>query len=227
MTSIKRHFDGISGKYDYYKKKNYYYYDNIKHSLKSIIKPESTILEVGTGTGEIINFLNPAKGIGIDISDQMIRISREKYINKRNLKFLVKNLENSPMGGKFKYVLLIDVIEHLKNPLHLLRNIKRNMDDDSFLIISMINPLWEPILMILEKLNMKMPEGPHKRMTIRHFKGMLNKEGFKLIKSLDRILIPSKIPIISDFVNNNFFKIPLIKRLSLVKIFIIRLSEDN
>ena len=46
------------------------------------LKENDAVLDVACGTGELLNDLNdkcPIKGVGIDISDEMIRVAKSKY----------------------------------------------------------------------------------------------------------------------------------------------------
>ena len=46
---------------------------------KTVVPENSTILELGCSTGNLIGNLAPSYGIGIDISDEMIKIAKENY----------------------------------------------------------------------------------------------------------------------------------------------------
>ena len=62
----------------------------------------------------LITSLKPQKGIGIDISEEMINIAKNKY-KKTDIKFMVGVAENIKLNEKFDYIFLSDVIEHLSN----------------------------------------------------------------------------------------------------------------
>jgi hypothetical protein len=65
----------------------------------------------------------------------------------------------------------------------------------------MANPVWEPILLIAEKLGLKMPEGRHKRIGCLQLKIIMANTGLKIIKHEYRLLVPVNISHISNFVN--------------------------
>jgi len=68
--SSESHFDKIAKDYDFYKKKNWYYYKNLKRVLLGNIPntENKSVLEIGCGTGDMISSLNPKYGLGTDIS---------------------------------------------------------------------------------------------------------------------------------------------------------------
>ena len=55
-----------------------------------IIQKNSSILELGCGTGNLIGNLSPSYGIGVDISDEMVKIAENKY---PRIKFVCKDVE--------------------------------------------------------------------------------------------------------------------------------------
>ncbi len=200
MTDIKKHFNSIAKDYDYYKKKNSYYYSQLKKILEDIIPPGRKVLEIGCGTGDLLCSVKPMDGLGIDISEEMVKIACQKYRNKSNLHFSTKKL-SSFMNNKFEYVFMSDVIEHLEKPEYLLEEVSMILGKGSIFVITMANPIWEPVLLLAEKLKLKMPEGKHYRYGYRKIKKILNKYGLEVIDH-DRVLLcPIYLPIVSGFIN--------------------------
>ncbi len=222
MTNIKEHFEEIAKDYDYYKKKNWYYYYNLKELLREKIKVNSNVFEVGCGTGNLISYVKPRRGFGIDISKNMIKIAKQKHSKEKNLKFMTGSAEDFKTIEKFDYIFMADVIEHLGSVEKTIKNISKIMDKKTLFIVTMINPIWEPILMSLEKLKMKMPEGPHNRVNLRYLKKEFIKNKLELERISYRIIIPAPIPLVADFFNSFFHRMPLVKRMCLVQVLEIR-----
>jgi len=219
MSQIARHFDKVANKYDDYKKKNWYYYANLKKLYRDLIPPKSRVLDIGCGTGDILVDLKPSYGLGIDISQEMVRIAQSKYKDSPNIKFLAGAIEQLtsflPLES-FDYIYMADVIEHLEDVSSTVKDINRIAGFDTKLIISMANPLWEPMLLILEKLKLKMTEGVHKRISLKELESLLVKNNFKIMAKGYRLLLPVSLPFLSDFVNKYFHRIPLLRSLGLI-----------
>lgn len=62
------------------------------------VSPEANVLDVGCGSGWAARLLAQAAGhvIGIDVSDEMIRVAREQSTNFANVEYQVASAENLP-----------------------------------------------------------------------------------------------------------------------------------
>ncbi|MBU4501889.1 MAG: class I SAM-dependent methyltransferase [Nanoarchaeota archaeon] len=218
-TSVKEHFENIALDYDKYKERNRYYYQSLKRLLNELVpdSDESTILEIGCGTGSLLDYLNPRRGVGTDISKNMIGIARKKHRHKKNLSFEVSEAENITIKEKFDFIILIDLIEHLGNPNSAISELRKVSKKETRIIISHANPIWEPILNLLEWLKLKMPEGPHNRITQKELEKILTKNNFKIIERGYRLLLPVNIPLLSNIINSTFYRLPLIKKSGLIQ----------
>jgi len=162
-NQVGAHFDKIANSYDLYKKNNQYYYDNLKILLASFIHSKSKVLEIGCGTGDLIASLKPEYGMGFDISNKMIAIAKRKH---RNIHFSTHWPKQ-----KFDYIFMSDVVEHLEYPDETFRKISKLMNCKSIFICTMANPKLEPILMIAEKMKLKMPEEKEEVETLKYHCG--------------------------------------------------------
>jgi 2-polyprenyl-3-methyl-5-hydroxy-6-metoxy-1,4-benzoquinol methylase len=197
MKSIVRlHFDKVAKNYNSGKRRYSYYYDSLKELLGFYIPINSKVYEVGCGTGDLIASLRPKNGYGMDLSGQMIKIAKENYKHNKYITYST----NWP-NKKYDYIFMSDVIEHLENPQSTLIKISKLMDKESIFINTMANPIWEPLLMLWEKIGLKMPEGPHNRIKNKELRIMMNKAGLKIIKHDYKLLFPVKLPFITEFVN--------------------------
>ena len=207
MDSVTCHFDQIADKYDFFKRKNWYYYMNLKLLLKKLSSKNSDILDYGCGTGDILNFLNPKYGFGYDRSVKMLLIAKKKYPEL--------NFGKTIPNKKFDLVIMTDVIEHFRDIKTELDTAEKHMNKNSKLIITMANPMWEWLLLVAEKLNLKMPEGQHNRVSAKEIINLSRSSNLKLIKHDYDLLMPVYIPLFTKFINRNLSK--LFKKLSFIE----------
>jgi SAM-dependent methyltransferase len=219
-SKVLSHFNNIAKDYDYYKQKNKFYYSNLKSLLCDLIPKSSNVLEFGCGTGDLIAFLNPTSGVGYDPSVEMIKIAKSKQSlplrgKHKDIRFVTELPQN-----KFDYVFMSDVIEHLDNPIKEFKNIKNILNKNGNLIITMANPLWEQILMMGEKLGLKMPEGPHNRIRYKDIKSLTKSLELEIIIHDYKLLMPVHIPLLTSLFNNYLEK--YLKKFCFIEYFVIK-----
>ncbi|MEK9177666.1 MAG: class I SAM-dependent methyltransferase, partial [Patescibacteria group bacterium] len=167
MTNSENHFNDIASDYDYWKNHNRYYYQNLFILYGSLIPSGSSVVEIGCGTGDIISSLDPRQGLGIDISERMINVARKKHADKSSIHFVREDISISKTPFDAEYIILADVLEHVDDLPKFLDDLSVHIKPEAKVIISVANPIWEPVLMLAERMKMKMPEGPHKRYSVK------------------------------------------------------------
>lgn len=222
MSEVKDHFDVVAEDYDFWKRRNYYYYENLKSFFREYVPAKKQVFDFGCGTGDILAALNPEYGVGIDVSSGMIERARDKFQSDTRLYFTDNRSDQHIVGKQFQYVVCADVIEHLEDVDDGLRFMRSLVAPDGRVIVSMATALWEPVLMILEKLHMKMPEGPHNRITFRLLRAKAKKAGFHIEEEGTRILVPTHAIPGADWINKYFRRIPIVRSLGLVGYLVLR-----
>lgn len=207
---VKRHFDHIAKLYDKYKEKNWYYYDHLKRFIDENVPKWKKVVEIGCGTGELLNHTRPSYGLGIDISERMIEKARSKF---PHLEFITKEIEGIDVTEKFDYVLMIDLIDHIHDIWEVLAATERLVKEGSILCIATINPLWQPVFTVAEALKLKMPEGPHNFVPMGDIINLLQVFDYSIVKKQMRFLIPKKIPFLSEEINRIAPHFPILKDL--------------
>lgn len=215
-SPVQRHFDQEAARYDAWKKRHWHYYDTLKSLYADAIPPDARVLEVGCGTGDILAHLRASRSLGIDVSPAMIEIARKKYPHIEWRACTAEAL-TAEGGHAFDVIYLSDVIEHLEDRESTFAAIRALCRPGSKVIIGMANPLWEPLLMFLESMGKKMPEGPHERISLRELDALLARHGFVLERRIRRLLLPVHVPLISNALMA-IERLPIIRKLCLVQL---------
>jgi len=132
------------------------------NNLKKKQYKEITALDIGCGNGNIA-FSLAALGlnvIGVDIDDNIIIQLNDRAANLGflNLKFInidANNLESSNLSKeKFDVIIMSEILEHLKNPTKVLADVKKLLNQDGFIILSIPNKfsLEERIRQLFQKI---------------------------------------------------------------------------
>ncbi len=221
---VEEHFDEIAKNYDYWKKKNWYYYATIKAHLSRIVPPQASVLEVGCGTGAILNSLNPSRGVGIDISSEMVKLASQKFPQHT---FIHSPIEDLKLDEKFDYIIMVDVVDHVYDVMSVFENLYRFCKPTTQIILTTINPWWDPILHVMEKIGAKMPEGPHNFIEKRNLGKMIELLDFSISYSGYMLLFPKHIPLLSFLANSLGTRIGILNKFSSVQHMIIQPVSKN
>lgn len=207
-----------------YIKRSRHYYQNLVRFFRFNIPENSRVLEIGCGTGFLLNAVKPSVGVGIDISPEMINIARQKY---PNLTFYQQDAEFMELDGTFDYIIISDTLGYLEDIQKVFSRIRQVCNSDTRIIINYHSFFWEPFLSLAQKLNLKMP---HKRLNWLNrsdVMNLLNLEGYDIIKTGKRYLMPVYIPLISWFFNKYLAYLPLLNSLCLTGYIIARLPQSR
>lgn len=108
------------------------------------IKDNTDILDIGTGTGVLIPFinkLNPNGYItGLDISKGMLDIASEKFKDMNNVTFKVVDVESDIVNEIYDKIILYSMFPHLKNrTLTIKYLVDNNLKENGQLMIAHSN----------------------------------------------------------------------------------------
>jgi ubiquinone/menaquinone biosynthesis C-methylase UbiE len=210
-NAIRDHFDRISSEYDQWKAKSAYYHESLKNFFRHLVRPDDDVIEFGCGTGDVLASVGGRRKVGLDISEQMVRRAAEKH---PDIRFLCRDAEQPyEEESAFDVAILADIMDHVTDILNLYATVNRSLRIGGRMCISTINPLWNPIFALAEKLGKKMPEGEHNFVPNRDLINFLRLRGFRFVAIGAHMLIPRRIPWISDAINRIAPRLPVVWRL--------------
>lgn len=93
------------------------------------------ILDFGCGVGELTKICKPENYLGVDIDPISIGIAREKH-PQFNFALSIPDME------KFDTIVLLAVIEHIKDPILLLKKFKEFLTPTGYIVLTTPNPCF-------------------------------------------------------------------------------------
>jgi cellulose synthase/poly-beta-1,6-N-acetylglucosamine synthase-like glycosyltransferase len=205
-------------------KKNYYYHKLLRKYYSFLIPPGCKVLEIGCGAGDLLNGVKPGYGVGIDFSEEIVKIAKEKY---PDINFIVSDAEEIELSEKFDYIIISDLTGYLWDIQSVFKNLKKVCNDKTRIIISSYNYLWEPLLKLSESLGLKQKQPLQNWLSMKDLTGLLELEGFDTIKTDRKILLPKKIPLLNYIFNNIISNLPVLNHLCLVNLIIARKEQEH
>jgi len=222
-TFIKDCYDKIAESRTKWKKRNRFYHKSLEKYFSFIIPANSSVLELGCGTGELLNAVAPSNGVGVDFSPKMITIAQEQF---PHLNFMVQDAEDLQLDEKFDYIILSDLVGSLWDVQKVMNNLHKVSHQRTRIIISSYNHLWEPVLKLAENLRLKVRQPVHNWLTTSDILNLLDIEGFEKVKIERKLLIPVWIPIFNFIFNKFIANLPWINHLCLTTLFIARQRHE-
>jgi hypothetical protein len=216
-------FNEVAENYKYWKTKNYYYHWEIERFYKSIIPQHKNVMEIGSAAGDLLYSLEPKYGVGIDISPKMIEVASRKY---PSIEFINASIENYKASVKFDYVVISNTLEYVSDLYNFFNQLRKNISFETKIVITGVNPLWEPVMRIATKLRVRTPVQQNNFVTCKDIENILNVSGYEIIESGYRISSPVNVPFISYFLNKLIPRLPVIKNICVVQYIIARLKQD-
>ena len=101
-------------------------------------KKDCTILELNANYGEITGLLckNAKKVVSIESSKKYADIIEKRHKNKENLELIVGNYENIELQEKFDYIVIIGMVENLKQAIEYS---KKYLKEDGTILLAVNN----------------------------------------------------------------------------------------
>jgi 2-polyprenyl-3-methyl-5-hydroxy-6-metoxy-1,4-benzoquinol methylase len=111
----------------------------IEHSVQLYLTPaQRRAIDVGCGTGYLLSELKKSgfDGLGIDFNPDLVRFARAHF----HVNAEVTRVEDlMALNSRFDLALLIHVLEHVEDPVGLLKNIRQLLDPGGILFIDLPN----------------------------------------------------------------------------------------
>lgn len=212
---LHNYFEKEAPKREKWNKRNRFYHKTLEKHYSFIIPEGSRVLELGCGTGDLLNSVKPALGIGVDFSQNMLSIAEKKH---PHLSFVHADAIDYATDQEFDYIILSDLLCSLWDIQAVLKNLKKLITPRTKVIISAYNYLWEPTLKLGEFLGLKDKQPLQSWLSVKDIKNLLHLEDFEIVKVDRKLLFPKYIPIINTIFNGFLANLPFVDRFDLVNI---------
>ena len=210
--NIIKYFDDFAESRVKYRKKRSYYWDSITKYCDFFIHNESTVLEMGCGTGELIGTVKGKYKAGIDISSKMIERAKNQF---PNVDFLSCSAENIQLNQKFDVIILSNLIGYLPDIQFVFEELHKVCHEETKIIVTYYNHFWEPLIKLAEILRIKKRGPKQSWISSKDLSNLLYLSGFDTYRQNSSMLLPFYVPLLSSFLNKFVSRLPLLNALAL------------
>jgi len=211
-VEIKQYWDDFAHKWVKYRKKRSYYWNSISRYCNYFIHKDSSILEVGCGTGDLLNTIKGSKKTGIDFSAKMLEIAKQKFTH---INFHEMAVEDISLSEKFDVIILSNLIGVLPDIEHAFNELSKVCHEKTRVIVTYYNRMWEPIIRFAELICVKRKSPLQNWLSAQDIENLLYLAGFETYKRNRSMLFPYNIPFVSQLLNRFVSRLPLINKLGL------------
>ena len=165
----------------------------------------SRVLEIGCGLGDLLASMSPSTGMGVDFCPLAIKKAQERH---PDLEFRCLDAhEISAIGQKYDYIILSDLINDLYDVEEVLRQVSTLCTSETRLLVNFYSHLWSGILKLAQKSGFANRLLEQNWLTRSDFENLLRLSGFEFVRGSEEIVMPARIPLLSNLVNRTIPKI--------------------
>jgi 2-polyprenyl-3-methyl-5-hydroxy-6-metoxy-1,4-benzoquinol methylase len=221
----RKHLAQIAARREVWINRNKYYYDLLSRLLRFLVEPQKKVLSVRCGTGKLLSVVQPSKGKGIDICEEIIEIARQRnpsfefavsFPDKEGFHQLFCEDEN------FDYILFND-IDDTVDVLQALQNLKPLCRRHTRLVVTTYNHLWEPLVTFAQWTGMKVPRTEQNWLSTSDIRNLMKLAGFEALETHRVVLLPKYLPLLSTFLNRFCARLPILNRLCMTQVIVARM----
>jgi SAM-dependent methyltransferase len=206
---------------------NSYYWNEISSYVKYFSHEDSSVLEVGCGSGDLLAKIEGSRKVGIDFSEEFISWAKDKHKDK-NIQFEVMDANNIVLNEKFDLIILSNLIGFVDDIQNVFEQVKKVSHPNTKVIVQFYNSLWEPVIKFAETIGLKKKTPVQNWLNSRDINNLLFISGFDVYRNTKRLIFPFYIPLLSVFLNRYLAKFPPFRFFSLnIYSFAKPLPENN
>ena len=202
-----------------WRKRNKYYYAWLDKLYKFVVRPNSKVLHLGCECGDLLATVKPCYGVGIDTDQEAIKLAKKRF---GHLEFHTVDPHELNIDGEFDYVLISNSLGKWHDIQQVLERIGSLTNENTRIVITYYNYLWEWILRLGSLLKIRRPQPYQNWLPSEDISNLLYISGFDVIRTDSSLLLPKRIPLFSAFFNYVLALVPILRCLNLVNLVIAR-----
>lgn len=191
-------FDAFAPLEPRWRARNRTYHRLVERVVAFQVPRGAAVLEIGSGSGDLLAALEPSVGVGVDISAGMTELARGRH---PDLEFVHAAGERFDVERTFDYVVLSDLTPFVHDLLALFENVARHSHPRTRVIVNSYNTLWRPFFALAELLKLKPRKPVWNWISPDDIRNLLELTGFDVLTSSRRILMPKRVPLLTTFLN--------------------------
>jgi len=220
----KKHFDWVAENDAGPRRRQRGFHAQILRKLKHHIRPGAKVLEWGCGRGEVLKGLEPSRGLGLDISPNMLSQALEKNPGS-GLEYREADLQETRIEEEFDAIVLDYLSGYLPDIQKSFENLRPSCHPRTRIYLTSLNYLWKPLFVLAQRIGLILPQPASNWLTTNDLVNLLELSGFEVVTKSTAQLFPFKIPVLDGFFNRFLVKLPFFRHLGASLFIVARPSK--
>jgi len=151
----------------------------------------------------------------------MIETAKRRYAQRSELTFAAMDAVSTAGLGEFDAVISADVMEHVEDWQAVVTAMVKACRVGGTIAITTPNPRWTFPLWLLEKVKLKMPEGPHRFVSAQAIAAALSSLGCTLKDVSTHAILPMQLQGVGPLISAWSEHLPLLRRLGVIQLVVV------
>ncbi len=202
-----------------WRKRNAYYYNWLDRIYKFAVRPNSRVLHIGCEGGDLLAAVKPAYGVGIDEDPELIELAKKRF---GHLNFYAMDPHDLQLDEKFDYILISNSLGRWHDIQQVLERIRPLTSDNTRIVITYYNYLWEGILTLGSLLGIRRPYSYQNWLAPDDIANLLKISNFDVIRTTSYLTMPKRVPPLTTLCNYFLSLLPGFRFFNLVYLVVAR-----
>ncbi|HXA55784.1 MAG TPA: glycosyltransferase [Candidatus Acidoferrum sp.] len=215
----QRYWDEFAEQLDHWDWIRGYYQERLSQVYKHLIPPKMRVLELGCGQGDLIGALEPARGLGIDLSEKMIARARSRH---PQVEFVQADVQEWLPAEKFDFIILSDLVNDVRDVQRTLELVSQCTLPSTRIVMNAYSRLWQGPRWAAEMMGAAKLQLDQNWLTRQDLANLLYLSGFETIRTFSEIMWPVRTPWLDTFFNRYLVKLGLFSWMGLTNFLVAR-----
>jgi SAM-dependent methyltransferase len=147
-----------------------HYQKRLRELYGQLIPPGKRVLEIGCGSGDLLAWLQPSYGVGVDFSAAMLDAARRKHPEQT---FIQADAHEFNLGETFDYIVCADLVNDLWDVQTFFRTAAGHAHSSTRFILNAYSRVWEMPRRLAETAGLARPLPPQSWLTVQDIANLL------------------------------------------------------
>lgn len=213
-NSLKEHFNHVADTGEVFRRRQSGFHAQVRGYFQFQVMPGLRVLELGCGVGDLIASLKPTRGLGVDLSPNMVERARQKHSGS-NLEFIEGDLHSIRLEEKFDVIILDYLVGYLHDVHQCIANLRSMCHARTRIYIVSLNHVWSPLMKMARWLRLTSPQPLSNWLSAQDIQNILELNDFEVVTSRNEHLLPFLVPLLSPLCNRFLVRLPLFRHLGM------------